>query len=144
MTLAPTKYVTSVFETYAPSFEEHLVKGLNYRGPEYLREAVGSLTTRTDLDMLDLGCGTGLCGVVFQGMVKSLVGVDLAAGMVAKCRARGIYDEVSVGNLGTILDASRDRYDLVVAGDVLCYVGALDEVFEGVFHALAGGAGFLP
>ena len=37
-------------------------------------------------DVLDIGCGTGLCGPLLRPIAVSLCGVDLSAGMIEKAR----------------------------------------------------------
>jgi predicted TPR repeat methyltransferase len=36
------------------------------------------------VDILDIGCGTGLCGVLLKTTAKTLVGVDLSSKMLEK------------------------------------------------------------
>ncbi len=137
----PPGYVASMFESYAPRFERHL-KHLQYRGPEYLVEAVRAAAPQRKFEMLDIGCGTGLCGVAFKEMTTRLVGVDLAPAMVLRAQARGIYHEVGVGEAEALMRARADGFDLVVAGDVLIYVGELEGTFAAVQTTLREGGLF--
>ncbi len=66
VTTVPAPIVRRWFDSYARRFDEHLLGMLNYCGPKLLREDVLKATDRTDLDILDLGCGTGLCGLEFR------------------------------------------------------------------------------
>ncbi len=66
VTTVPAQLVRQGFDFYARNFDNHLLGTLNYRGPQLLREDVLKATGRTDLEILDLGCGTGLCGVEFR------------------------------------------------------------------------------
>ena len=43
------------------------------------------------LDVLDAGCGTGLCGVLVAPFARRLVGVDLSDGMLAHAGDKNIY-----------------------------------------------------
>lgn len=82
---------------------------------------------------LDLGCGTGLMGPRLRPHVGSLRGVDLSPKMVDKARSKGCYDELCVGELVGFLQGQRIEgrppVDLVVAADVLVYLGDLAPVF---------------
>src|SRR5262249_16278963 len=89
---APPPYAEHLVDAYAPTFDADL-KTLGYRAPQLLREAVLAASGQGPLDILDLGCGTGLCGPLFKDMARTLTGVDLSARMLAKARARGVYDE---------------------------------------------------
>src|ERR1043165_1981245 len=74
---APAKFVERFFESYADNFDPHLVDTLEYPMPELLREMVLSAAPGRRFDILDLGCGTGLCGgsrdVASTGEVRGAV-----------------------------------------------------------------------
>ena len=140
---APQAYVKTLFDSYAGRFDRHLVEALDYRVPQHLRNAVSDLSRgRRDWRVLDVGCGTGLCGLEFRPLAKQLVGIDLAPLMVAKARERGVYDQVYEAELTEFLDGREGRFDLAVAGDVFIYVGALEEVFSALGRALEPGSLF--
>jgi predicted TPR repeat methyltransferase len=86
---------------------------------------------RERLDVLDLGCGTGLAGAVFRPMAARLDGVDLSPAMIEKARAKKIYDRLEVGDIETALGAPGPVYDLIIAADTLVYLGDLACVFHG-------------
>ncbi len=139
---APREYVAGLFDGYADNFDEELVTSLRYRGPELLRAALPDLVENRTLDILDLGCGTGLTGLAFRGTARTLTGVDLSARMLAKARARGIYDRLIHGDILEALEPAADVYDLIVAGDVFVYVGDLEAVFLATAKALRPGSRF--
>lgn len=88
------------------------------------------------LDVLDLGCGTGLCAPIFKPWSKSLVGVDLSSKMVAKAEERGLYDQIIIADLLEPLSSGEECLDLILAADVFIYVGKLDAVFAGCSRSL--------
>lgn len=134
---APPDYVSRLFDGYAETFEDELVGKLQYRIPEYLLSAVqAAFVDRQDLDVLDLGCGTGLCGMLFKPLSRTLAGVDLSSKMVAKARARSVYDDLEVEELTDALAKREKCLDVVLAADVFVYVGELSIVFEAVAKAL--------
>src|SRR6266545_2617794 len=91
-------YIRRLFDQHAASFDESLLERLDYRAPAVLLAAVRGVTGGSVRigSMLDLGCGTGLGGAAFRPQVDWLVGVDVSPGMVAKARAKGLYDRLSV------------------------------------------------
>lgn len=105
-TTSPASFVRKLFDEYAGRFDEHLVGQLGYRVPELFLEAVVAVAPGRQFDILDLGCGTGLCGVQFRPLARSLTAVDLAPGMIAKAAARGIYDRLITGD---VAEAMRDE-----------------------------------
>lgn len=138
---APREYVESLFDGYAEGFEAHLVQVLKYHAPEILVAHLARTGRHFD-SALDLGCGTGLCGLALRPLAGRLDGVDLSSAMVERAGARGIYDSVVQGDLVEYLDSTQRRYDLVVGADVFIYVGALERVFEGVARVLVPGGVF--
>ena len=137
----PRQYVESLFDGYADGFEEHLVEVLNYRAPTVLVEELRRMQRRFDCT-LDLGCGTGLCGLQLKPLAKMLHGVDLSGNMVERAAARGVYDSLAQADVAQYLADTRQSYDLVVAADVFIYVGALETVFAGVARVMPPGGVF--
>jgi predicted TPR repeat methyltransferase len=92
-----------------------------------------------------LGCGTGLAGVAFRGLVRGpLDGCDLSPGMVAEAEKRaGLYRLVEAGEVVEWLEsraAGGAFYDLVLSADVLVYIGGLERLFDCVARTLRGAA----
>lgn len=123
----PPDYVRALFDDYAPRFEISLRDRLSYRGPELLFEAVREqLDTMTGpIEVLDLGCGTGLVAEVFGGAVDMIDGIDLSPRMINRAQAKGLYRTLIAGDITAMPDALGTGYGLVVAADVLNYLGDL-------------------
>ena len=140
--LAPA-YVRALFDRYAERFDADLGR-LRYQAPEALGQAVAAAAAPApgSLDVLDLGCGTGLSGVPFRPVARHLAGVDLAPRMVARAAARGIYDELAAGDALGFLAATPARWDLLVAADMLMYLGELAPLLAAAHRALRSGGWF--
>lgn len=138
----PSRIVQALFDDYAGRFDKHLAGGLKYRVPRRVAEIVRTRHPERNVDVLDLGCGTGLTGVYLGGVGGTLVGVDLSAGMIERARQHGIYTRLRHGDLRDELrDSAASSYDYVIANDVFIYVGDLTEVIPAAYRALrAGGA----
>ena len=99
--------------------------------------------------MLDLGCGTGLCGGWLQTLPGRLVGVDLSPAMVKQAETKGAYDALVVGDILDYLRAMADEGDardfawLIVAADVFVYLGDLLPVLTAAAAVLQHGCGLL-
>lgn len=141
---APADYVTAVFDSFADNFDTQLVDALNYHAPEQLCGMVNQITApaANSLDVIDIGCGTGLCAPLFRGMARTLHGVDLSPRMIEKARQRSLYDALEIGDIVTALKSKPDAWDLVISTDVFIYVGALEEVFAACSMALKPGGFF--
>ena len=126
---APESYVRETFDNFAARFDRHLIGTLDYHIPDMISAAVRELAPQRKLDILDLGCGTGLCGQHLKDLARTLAGVDLSPKMLEQGRLRGCYDELIEAEIGAYLRAhAPDRIDLVVAADALIYIGDLAPV----------------
>lgn len=136
----PASYVRAVFDAYAERFEHDLVKNLGYRIPEEISALVVSLGDAAPAAVLDLGCGTGLCGAALRGRAKRLVGIDVSAHMLAKAREQNIYDELLEGDILDIMPTlPAGSFDLICAADVFNYLGDLAPVLVAAARLLASG-----
>lgn len=137
---APDAYVATVFDRLADSFDEHL-RDLEYRAPELVAEALRREipSPAKDFDVLDAGCGTGLCAEFLRPYARHLSGVDLSAGMLARARRLQAYDALFQAELTRFLVATPAHYDLIVSADTLCYFGNLEEVLTAAQGALRPG-----
>lgn len=133
---APKEYIQSLFDQYAPYFDKHLIEALDYQVPELLYKAIVNETEKTDLNILDLGCGTGLAGEKFRPIAKKLIGVDIAGQMIAAAKQKNIYDELYIADLYKILQKYHNL-DLIIAADTFVYIGKLDKIFIACKKALA-------
>jgi len=136
-------YVRSLFDQYAPYFDQALVEGLGYRGPELLREALRAACAACHRPFyfaraLDLGCGTGLIAEALRADCGTIIGIDLSPAMAAAARRKNVYADVVVGDISEFLAAQPERScDLVIAGDAFVYLADLAPVCVAVEPALA-------
>lgn len=137
---APAEYVAAHFDGFASVFDTRLRDDLRYTVPETLvtlLERERELARGAGgLDILDAGCGTGLCGPLLRPLARRLIGVDLSGEMLKLADRRGVYDELIAAELVDVLRASPGAYDVIVAADVLAYFGALDALVSAVRDAL--------
>ncbi len=143
---APLVYVEQLFDQYAPYYNEHLKQTLTYTLPSQLRNAIARCLTGNLKAgrVLDLGCGTGLCGIVFRDLALELVGIDLSAKMIAQATRLDTYEKLIQGDYQPYLaNPSLEPFDIIVACDVLVYRGDLQDLFESLPNALAPGGLFV-
>lgn len=141
---APAEYVRGLFDNYADRFERHLTDVLECRIPQHLEQAVNHVlgAGTGQLNILDLGCGTGLCGTWLRPHARRLCGVDLAPRMLAKAREKKVYDELLDEDVVQSLRKHEQDLDLIVAADVFPYIGDLGLVFQATQSALKPGGLF--
>lgn len=138
---AADDYVERTFDLFAESFEQQLQQKLSYRAPELVAEASARVLPAPchALDVLDAGCGTGLCGPLFKPWARRMVGVDLSSGMLQKATGKACYDELIKAELTSWIAAHPVQFDLIVSADTLCYFGSLAEPIQAAARALRAG-----
>jgi len=139
---APQDYVKALFDGYAGHFDQHLTGVLEYRTPAAIDNALRRAGVLVNGDVLDLGCGTGLCAPYLRPGARSMVGVDLSQRMLDKARATGLYDRLACADIVSFLAGLDTQADLIVAADVFVYFGDLAEVFGQAARALRRGGVF--
>ncbi len=133
----PAALVAQHFDGIAEDFDERLVRRLGYRGPERLLSLLEAhLAPEGSLNVLDLGCGTGLCAPLLRPFARRLFGIDLSPRMLEKAKALGIYDSLNLADLMEALNGS-EEWDLVIAADTFPYLGDLELVFADVARSLS-------
>jgi predicted TPR repeat methyltransferase len=132
-------YVTQLFDDFAESFDENLT-ALKYRAPELIAERLKrEIPFDGSRETLDAGCGTGWCGPLLRPLARLLVGVDLSAGMIAKARARAVYDELVAQELCQFMRERPNTFDVIASADTLVYFGSLEAPLAAARVALRPG-----
>ena len=123
---ASDAYVEQVFDAFAGSFDAKL-EMLHYRAPELVAQALAAVAGEPQgaLDIVDAGCGTGLCGPLLRPWARQLAGCDLSEGMLRRALPRKVYDSLHKAELVHYLDTQPGRFDVVISADTLCYFGDL-------------------
>jgi predicted TPR repeat methyltransferase len=135
--VAPKDFIVSLFDRYATGFDEHLVGTLQYQAHARLCEAILGQRPSGAFDIVDLGCGTGLCGPLLKPIARSMTGVDLAPRMLEAAARRGTYTALVEDDVAVFLQKSAPAsFDIAVSTDVFIYIGDLREVFAGARKAI--------
>jgi predicted TPR repeat methyltransferase len=120
--------VEELFDGYAETFDESLVKDLRYDVPSLIRKQIKQERFSR---CLDLGCGTGLVGPHFRSSCDHLEGVDIANLMVKKASTRGVYDKLAHSDLVAYLRTQPDNsFDLLISADVVIYIWDMKQLFD--------------
>lgn len=138
----PEDYVARIFDSYSLNFDHHLQGVLGYRTPSFISTALRPLlpVSKAHFTLLDLGCGTGLMAEAVADITSLRVGVDLAPKMIEKAQSKGLYAETYVDEVVRYMQREVRLYDLVIAADVLVYIGDLRPLFaQAASHVAAGG-----
>jgi trans-aconitate methyltransferase len=105
----PTVSVREGYREWLPSYEATVEDEMDVVLLEGLESVPWAAVSRA----ADLGCGTGRTGAWLRSRgVARIDGIDLTPEMLARARARGIYDRLDVADVAAI-GLERGVYDLV-------------------------------
>ncbi len=137
---ASDAYVQQVFDQFAGSFDAKLEK-LHYRAPELVAQALADVAgpPAAAFDIVDAGCGTGLCGPLLKPWARTLAGCDLSEGMLRRAHARGCYAPLHQAELVHYLHTQPGAFDVVASADTLCYFGPLEAPLAATQRSLRAG-----
>jgi len=140
----PDDVVLYVFDRNADSYEGNM-RSLRYNVPAVLLGLLRDEGGAEDgtLDVLDLGCGSGLCGPLFRPVARKLTGVDLSPRMLALAAGKKVYDELIQAEMLEYLARAPASIDLVVAANVFCYFADLAPLAQGIARVLRRGGRLL-
>jgi predicted TPR repeat methyltransferase len=141
---ASNAFVEKTFDGFAATFEANLQR-LAYRAPALVAAMLehAGVEPARQFEILDAGCGTGLCGPLLAPYARRLTGVDLSAGMLAHAEAKKSYDALIQSELTDYLRSNEETFDVIVSADTLVYFGDLGGVFSAAAGALRAGGLFI-
>jgi len=135
--LSPQHYIVGLFDMYAETFDRDLVDKLNYHRRDCWRSSShGACRRDVRLDILDIGCGTGLMGEGLRAAQANAYGRrSLTQHARTGARPRHLRPPHRKRHRGVPGDADR-QFDVTVSTDVFIYIGDLAGIFAGVRRAL--------
>jgi predicted TPR repeat methyltransferase len=140
---ASDECVRLTFADFSSHYDTKMRDNLGYQAPERLAAFIqAELDGASSLDLLDIGCGTGLAAAALKSRTAHITGIDLSPEMIEHARARGIYDSLEVDEITDWLSGTRAQFDLIVACDCLVYFGDLSLVTRLAFAHLKPGGVF--
>lgn len=142
----PVTLMITAYEKKAQSWDSDIQRpGMEFLGPQHVHEMLKELKLPQDqrLDVLDIGCGTGVCGEYLRGYAKRLEGVDLSPHMLEQAQKKGLYDKLECIDAVGYMQHCHRTFDLVVASGVLILFGDLKPVFQAAADLLMPGGFFV-
>lgn len=137
---ASDRYVKQTFDSFSVSFDESLAR-LDYKAPRLVADKLEEIAQSGPraLSVLDIGCGTGLCGPLVAPFASSLIGVDLSPRMLKKAERRNVYDELAEAELTDWMKRSKERFGAIICVDTFVYFGELQDAFSAAADCLQAG-----
>jgi predicted TPR repeat methyltransferase len=142
----PASVMLATYEKKAKNWDADIQKtGVEFLGPRHVREMLEELDLprARQLDVLDIGCGTGVCGEYLRDYAKHLEGVDLSPHMLAQAQKKNCYDKLECVDVIDYMQGCKRTFDLIVASGVLILFGDLSPVFQAASQLLKPGGMFV-
>ncbi|MCD6664044.1 MAG: methyltransferase domain-containing protein [Comamonas sp.] len=122
----PVELNRALFDGMAEVYDQHIVRGLGYRLPKIVADRILQRYPDRHLNVLDLGCGTGLLGVCLGRLDGFLIGVEISQKMIEQAARHKVYDRFHTVDLNEALAATPEaQYEVLTALDVFIYTGDL-------------------
>lgn len=140
----PAAMVRQLYDTMADLYDQRVVAGLKYKLPREVGKQIQALYPDNKLNILDLGCGTGLLGACLGRIDGFLIGVELSRKMIEQAGKHGVYDRFhNVDLLDALQETPAGLYDVITALDVFIHVGDLGAAIADAFRVLRDGGHFI-
>ncbi|WCR57574.1 methyltransferase [Wolbachia endosymbiont of Ctenocephalides felis wCfeJ] len=128
----PTNLIKQYFDYTGEYFVEHWLIAKQYRGHELIHTAITKIfdDSTSALDILDLGCGTGICGhfLKINNIGSRIIGVDISNRMLNIARGcfikgKPVYNELIHMEMTDFLKQEKNYlYDVIIFAEVLHYL----------------------
>ena len=142
----PAAAMITTYEKKAENWDADIRRpGMEFLGPKNVQAMLKKLklTQENQLEVLDIGCGTGICGEYLRGYAKHLEGIDLSPHMLEQAVKKGWYDKLDCVDAVSYMQHSRHKFDLAVASGVLILFSNLKPIFQATADLLKPGGNFV-
>ena len=123
---APQAQLLSIYDVRSRFWDRES----SYFGHALVAEGLQQHAGPAKLDILDIGCGTGLVGALVRPLAKLLDGVDISRAMLEKARDKEIYDSLVQTDLVSFMSGHKGSYDAVLGAATLIHFGNLRALFQ--------------
>ncbi|AIL65190.1 biotin biosynthesis protein BioC [Rickettsiales bacterium Ac37b] len=134
----PISIVEEFFDDLAENYHKDFVEKKGYKGHILLFESIqtlGEIKHFEKLEVLDMGCGTGLCGVYFKerSSIDFLTGIDISTQMLvqtkyAKAAGKPAYDNLLKTDFNNYILKHDKKFHIIMSACSLHYANDLEEI----------------
>lgn len=133
----------ALYRDWADTYDDHLEHGLSYLSPRAVAAIFAENVDDLGVQILDIGCGTGLAGLAVRELgFKTVDGIDISPEMLGQAAKKGIYTALIEADLTQPLGIADNTYDAAISSGTFthAHVGAV--AFDEIFRILKPGAVF--
>ena len=146
----PEEIIIEHFDYVAPYYAESFLVKKEYASHILARDSVLNFLKSINIgsaSVLDLGCGTGVCGQFLKmcGIGSSFVGVDSSKNMctvaqLVKHENKTVYNRIVNSNAYLFLSRETQKYDIILMTEILGYCFKPQELISmALQHINSGG-----
>ena len=132
--LGDKQSILAFYRKWARDYDREM-SDQGYLSPAAIAELLDKHLLRHDIEVLDVGCGTGLTGQHIKNLgVQNVDGIDISGEMISVARSRDVYRKLYVADLNKPLALEDKSYDAAISSGTFTHghVGAepLIEIFR--------------
>ena len=118
------------YEAWADTYDEEITEN-NYAQPSRCASALARFSTIDEINVLDIGCGSGLSGLALNDFgFKNIDGCDFSPSMLEKAKSTNVYQKLFLADINEELDIEEETYDAVCAVGVLAFAHVRTEALR--------------
>jgi predicted TPR repeat methyltransferase len=134
----PKAMMESFFAAAAPMYDKAEAQNDYQAGPVVLDALKRHIGNRTQLHVVDVGCGTGLASPPFRKISETLIGIDVVPEMIAQARSKhtesgeALYQALHVADIRSLPDdiGHGGDADIVLCVNVAQFIGELTKALH--------------
>jgi predicted TPR repeat methyltransferase len=144
----PLSIIEEYFDSLAATYNEEMLTNQHYSGHTSIVTALLPFASQHSgaVELLDLGCGTGLCGQALKEKHADCIitGVDISRSMLHYARDITIndvpiYDYLKHSDIAAYLNSIDKKYHIIISGLAFTYLGELSAILTQCKKALHDG-----
>jgi predicted TPR repeat methyltransferase len=137
--LGDKESILKFYRKWAEEYDRKMASQ-GYLSPSAIAALLDKHLLRRDIEVLDVGCGTGLTGVeIKQYGVEYLDGIDISGEMISVARSRDIYRRLYVADLNKPLALDDQSYDAAISSGTFTHGHVGAEPITEIFRVLRPG-----
>ncbi len=109
------------FDHFSECYDEVVTEHLKYRAHEIIPQLMIEYLPKQNVQVLDLGCGTGISSTLFFEKNFTVTGVDISPGMIKHAQNRP-FKKLYCQNLTDLLPFSVNTFDAILLLGVLEFI----------------------